>query len=429
MHEQQAEPGTSTGARPVASARSWLRSRLMPCGDESQLLAAYAMILTAIVILIFNPPPPPAWHFYVALTALIALLIVNIIGDAKQPPVNVPLASVFLAINTLLLFTAIWFGLSDNTFLPFLLFMLVSQACLLLPLSAALLMSVALLAAWIGVLWLRGFDSEGITNNLVMVGLGMIFSIIFSLATLRASRQQARAEGLLDELRLVNAELTAAREREKELAAAEERVRVAREIHDGLGHHLTVLNVQLQAATKLVERDPARARETLAICREEAQAALAEVRQSVATLRRTPLDGRSLDEALALLVGDFRRRAGLAASYELHGTPIVLSPAATTTLYRAAQEGLTNAHKHAGAEQVAVALSFDPAVVRLHVCDDGTGTEHEAELSGGFGLAGLRERADQLGGRLEAGLGDAGGFVLELSLPTERNRDDSHRAG
>lgn len=433
MYERHAESAPAAAGAPAARGAigRWLRARGVRWDSgETQQLAAYAMILTAIIVLAFNPPPGPSWRFWLAQALLLALLGLNLrVEQVKHALAGQLSAGRFVALNTLLIFSAIWFGLASNTFLPYLLFMLTSQACLLLRLRWALLLSAALLLGWIGVLWLKGADLEAVVGNLILVGLGMIFSIVFSLANLRARRQQRRAEALLDELRLVNAELTTAREREKELAAAEERVRLARDIHDGLGHHLTVLNVQLQAATKLVARDPGRAQAALDICREEAQAALSEVRQSVAALRRTPLDGRSLDEALALLVGDFERRAGLSARYSLRGTPVALSPAATTTLYRAAQEGLTNAQKHARARQVTATLSFDATLARLQVCDDGAPAVSDSATTGGFGLAGLRERAEQLGGRLIAAPQPERGFLLDLSLPIERNRDDSHRAG
>jgi len=227
-----------------------------------------------------------------------------------------------------------------------------------------------------------------------------------------------RSERLLGELRAANAALEAAALRERELAAAEERVHLAREIHDGLGHHLSVLNVQLQAAARLVERDPARAAETLALCRQEAQAAMAEVRRSVAAMRRSPLDGRRLEEALATLVEDFDRASPLAARFDLRGEPVELAPAAAMTLYRAAQEGLTNAQKHARAGQVRVELLFAPRSVAVRVQDDGATPIASSQSPAGFGLAGLRERAEQLGGSLRAGsVADGRGYTLELEVP------------
>jgi signal transduction histidine kinase len=131
--------------------------------------------------------------------------------------------------------------------------------------------------------------------------------------------------------------------------------------------------VQLQAAARLVERDPARAAAAIHSCREVAQVALDEVRQSVAAMRRTPLDGRSLPEAIGALVNDFGRRAGLAASFAARGEAVALPPAAAQTLYRAAQEGLTNARRHGAARSAAVTLLYGTEGVSLTVEDDGSG--------------------------------------------------------
>ena len=133
-------------------------------------------------------------------------------------------------------------------------------------------------------------------------------------------------------------------------------------------------------------------------------------------MRRTPLDGRPLDEALRRLVDDFDRHSPLTARFEREGDPVALAPAAAMTLYRAAQEGLTNAQKHAGAGKVTVALRFAVGAVSLTVRDDGAGRAPGGD-GGGFGLAGLRERAEQLGGAFSAGPAEGGGFRIELVAP------------
>lgn len=168
------------------------------------------------------------------------------------------------------------------TFLPFLLFVIASQAVIGLGVWRGLGISLLLYLGWSGVLWLRGAALEYLLAQTSSILFGLIFTLVFSVVLARLADQMARAERLAAELRAANAALAAAREREVALAAAEERVQLAREIHDGLGYHLTALNVQLQAAARLLDRDPERAAQALALCREEAQAALAEVRQSVA---------------------------------------------------------------------------------------------------------------------------------------------------
>jgi signal transduction histidine kinase len=239
-----------------------------------------------------------------------------------------------------------------------------------------------------------------------------------------------RAEALAAELRATNLALREARERERELAAAEERVRLAHDIHDGLGHHLTVLNVQLQAADKLITRDPERAAAAIALSRAEAQAALAEVRRSVAAMRRAPLDGQTLPEAMAALVRDFDRASPLETTFTLDGAPLTLGPAATMTLYRTAQEGLTNTQKHAAATTVQVLLRYRPDEVQVRVQDNGQGAPTPGDSAGGFGLVGLRERVERLNGTLSAGPeAENDGFVLEVILPTQGGAYDPDSTG
>jgi signal transduction histidine kinase len=319
---------------------------------------------------------------------------------------------------------ASWLEGGGNWFLPNLLFMLTAQAFVTFSPWYALLYSSGVAAVWLGLVWTWSGEVEQVLQSGIGISAGMLFSALFALVIGGYSRQTLRAEALLRELQAANAALDAARDREKELAAAEERVRLAREIHDGLGHHLTVLNVQLQAAARLVELDPERAVATIRVCREEAQGALDEVRQSVAVMRSTPLDGRSLDGALRKLVRDFDAHSPLNARFELRGTEVALSPPAAMTLYRATQEALTNVQKHASAKHVTVSLELGMDAARLSVHDDGDARDHPGS-GGGFGLAGLRERVEQLGGVFSAAPRPPGGFQLSVSLPLKGQTDDS----
>ena len=228
--------------------------------------------------------------------------------------------------------------------------------------------------------------------------------------------QLEHAKQLTIELQQANEELRLSRLRERDLAVVEERIRLARDIHDGLGHHLTVLNVQLQAADIQLETDPAGAAEAMRVCRREAQLALEEVRRSVAVMRSSPLNGTSLEEALEKLIREFARNTPLDAKFEVVGDPYPLEAPAEITCYRAVQEGLTNVQKHAwNPQQVQIRLEYTPQQVMICINDDGHGG---AEGETGYGLAGLKERALQLGGQFRAEAIPSGGYTLELTLPT-----------
>jgi len=252
--------------------------------------------------------------------------------------------------------------------------------------------------------------------------------MVFVFLEERAFEQSERAEGLLADLQAAHLELKAAQEKEKELAIAEERMRLARDIHDGLGHHLTVLSIQLQAADKLVARNPQAAAEAIRLSRNEAQAALDEVRQSVGMMRRPPSESQPLPRLLADLAREFSEHTGLAARFESSGAPVELAPFAQHTLFRAMQESLTNVQKH-GREvrTIQVRLDYEAQAVHLTVRDDGR--QGEPAGSGGYGLQGLRERLDQLGGQLCCGPGTGGGFEVDVRIPLEESSHDQRPAG
>ena len=243
-----------------------------------------------------------------------------------------------------------------------------------------------------------------------------VFVIAFVRLTDAAERAQRQAEALAGELAEANNRLAAFAVQAEELATTQERNRLAREIHDNLGHYLTVVHVQINAARALLGQDPARADDALDKAARLSQEGLAAVRQSVSALRDSPLGRRTLPEAVAALA-DETQAAGIIAELRVAGAPRPLEPRAELTLYRAAQEGLTNVRKHARASRVDLTLDYDdPATVSLTIRDNGLGLG--AAEAPGFGLLGLEERARQLGGRLGTDAAPGGGYSLTITLPT-----------
>jgi signal transduction histidine kinase len=251
------------------------------------------------------------------------------------------------------------------------------------------------------------------------LGTAILFVAVF--AQLRLNEQQARerAEQLTVELEEANAQLVAYATQAEELAITQERNRLAREIHDSLGHVLTIVNIQIEAARAVMKSDPDRARDAMGKAQELTQEGLTQVRESVAALRESPVSNRPLDEAIASLVQE-AQSSGIVTAFRVVGQPQALANKVALAFYRVAQEGLTNVRKHARASRVDVLLDFQPDVVCLEVRDNGVGT---TETSGGFGLLGIRERMQLLGGRLEIATGPGKGFCLTASVPvsyTER---------
>jgi signal transduction histidine kinase len=167
-----------------------------------------------------------------------------------------------------------------------------------------------------------------------------------------------------------------------------------------------------------VERNPQAAAKAIRLSRAETQAALEEVRNSVGMMRQSPAESQPLAEGLTNLVNDFGRNSSLQSFFEQTGSPVELSPFAKQTLYRTVQESLTNAHKHGmNVKHVWVRLEYLPEAVRLDVRDDGQTTTAVPDRQPGYGLVGLQERVDQLGGMIRSGPGKSGGFEVEVSIP------------
>jgi signal transduction histidine kinase len=245
------------------------------------------------------------------------------------------------------------------------------------------------------------------------------FVIGMCATALEAVRRKERAVNLFAELEKVHSELKRYAEQARKLAISEERNRMAREIHDSLGHYLVVVNVQLEAAGKLLDRDPEKAREAVVRAKTAASETLSEVRRSVRALRPSAMEKRKGPGALAALAREFGG-TGITVSFEVQGQERDLSPEAELLLYRALEEGLTNALKYSGGSRVQIKLAFEPFSVRLTVADNGCGASgNDQGLGGtGFGIPGIEERASALGGTVSAADADGGGFVLEVQLPT-----------
>jgi signal transduction histidine kinase len=210
--------------------------------------------------------------------------------------------------------------------------------------------------------------------------------------------------------------------RAEEMAVVEERNRLAREMHDTIGHRLTVASVQLEAAQRLCPTDAERAASLVGTVREQVREALGELRATVATLRSPVEADLHLRSALRRLIEHFEAATGLTVHRVLPDELPPLPDAHRLALYRAAQEALTNIQKHAVASHVWLVLSTSDDTVTLLVSDDGQGVT-VSHSNGGFGLRGLRERAAQLGGELHLEPRPGGGTQLSFRLPLPKEAE------
>jgi signal transduction histidine kinase len=250
-------------------------------------------------------------------------------------------------------------------------------------------------------------------------------AVVFSLAIVRQERARQRIQALYDQLRVAHDELRALHQEVRSAAVAEERNRLAREIHDSLAHYLTVANVQLEAAEKLGAERAQAALEHVRRARRLTLECLQDVRRSVAAMRAATLEELAIEPSLRCLVTEFAESTGLSVQVRVElGHDASLSPELAQALYRAAQEGLTNVQKHAEASQVDVTLCGSRDFVTLEIHDNGVGTSVTANGhnpgSSGYGLVGLRERVALLDGELSFGPSSRGGSCLRVSLPLRR---------
>ena len=216
-----------------------------------------------------------------------------------------------------------------------------------------------------------------------------------------------------------NRQLDQEREVNARRAVLEERVRIARELHDVVAHHVSVMGIQAGVARRLFDRDPTEAVAAIGSVETASRQAIADLQQLVGVLRRQE-EGDDLApqpslQRLPELV-EHMRQTGLPVKLTTTGEPQQLPAGVELSAYRIIQEALTNTLKHAGPAQAAVAVHYDNGAVEVEVVDDGQGPPPARQGTGGKGLVGMRERVRLYGGRLEAGARPGGGFRVYAVL-------------
>ena len=245
------------------------------------------------------------------------------------------------------------------------------------------------------------------------IATGIIFGIVWTIAFALGRKLQEA-----DEARERAARAEREREERARAAVGEERARIARELHDVVGHSVSVMTVQASAVRRLLRPEQEREREALLIVEQTGREALAEMRRMVGVLRR-PEEAPALApqpslEYIGKLV-EQAREAGLPVELHVEGDPVQLPVGLDLTAYRLVQEGLTNTLKHAGAEHAEVVVRYGEDHIELTVSDDGEGAGNGD--GSGHGLVGMRERVSVYGGELEAGPRAEGGYRLRAKLP------------
>lgn len=259
--------------------------------------------------------------------------------------------------------------------------------------------------------WLADWQRTLLNMVAGIVATLLLYSYFYYVGQTSQERGQ-----LVAELQASHRELEKARQKEAELAVLRERERMARELHDGLGHTLVTLSMQLEAIQRLYRVDPERASGQVDQMKQLTRESMTELRHSVAGLRAPGLGKRPLPTALQTLITQFSQRTGIQVQSEI--ADISLPPTLAEPLWRIAQEALTNIEKHAQASHVSLILDATPGEIQLTIQDDGSGIlPSDKAKPGHFGLRGMKERAETLNGTLKIESPNGQGTTIQVNIP------------
>jgi signal transduction histidine kinase len=382
---------TATDGIDEASAR-WLR----PVG-----LAAVAVV---VAVALRTQPRPGLTGDHLAISAALVVFAVGTV--VALGPISVMPAMEMALLAVVVVAAALLVGLQPSGPGYLAVFPAIVSAALHLPTGRAV--AIAVLAGTANAIaWALQAGDNALTP-IVLNEFGIAVFLLLALFLRRYREANDRAQRLI-------VELNESRHAQAEAAALGERQRLAREMHDVLAHSLSGLSLNLEGARLMAERTDADSRVVAAIYRAQrlAKTGLEEARDAIGMLRGDDLPD---PERLAELAADFQADTGVSCTCAIEGALRELAPDARLTVYRVAQEALTNVRKHARPSRVEVRLTFGADATELTVADYANGERPSAPPGNGYGLTGMRERAELLGGTLTAG-STVDGFRVALWIP------------
>jgi signal transduction histidine kinase len=376
------------------------------------------LLLGFSALMALMPSPSPRFSAMYPELTICSLTIFGLMG-LRLPTFNKTNKIIYTALEVILILITGFFGGRSARLFPFLYLILVTRSCLIFQLPGRLTVTLSSFILFIFTLRQRippgrfspiaqerfRFFSFSLA---VLFGLSLVF-VLLLMNTVLAERQSR------DKLQAANEKLRQYALKIESQATLEERNRIAREIHDSLGHSLTALNLQLETALKLSKHDIPRAMTFLATAKELGSKALQDVRQSVSTMRSHPLQGQTLEEAIKVLAADFQRYNGILPTCQIS----IISPLSmeiSTAIYRIIQESLTNISKYAQATEVRLELITTLTGLKLIIQDNGKGFDGGQNTTG-FGLQSMRDRILALGGEFEINTHPGAGCQIIVQVP------------
>ncbi len=302
---------------------------------------------------------------------------------------------------------------------PFPYIVLVIRSCLIFQLPGRLVVTTLSFSLFLLTLlrWFQNFPARPVLQNrlrffllsyALLFGLSLAFVLLLMNALLTERQSREKIVSANEQLRQYALRI-------ENQATLQERNRIARDIHDSLGHSLTALNLQLETALKLWSVDPAKATKFLVQAKKLGSTALQDVRQSVSAMRSNPLQGNSFEEAIASLTEEFHCSTGISPAFILL-LRRPLPTEVTTAVYRIVQEALTNISKYSQATQVKIRLQATPTELQVTVQDNGKGFNLD-ENTTGFGLQSMRDRTLALGGQFKIDSAPNAGCCITATIP------------
>lgn len=253
--------------------------------------------------------------------------------------------------------------------------------------------------------------------SLPMILSGLVYIMVFTQMALDEEKSRREVERLVEKLETANIKLRKYADEVEELAIIQERNRLAREIHDGLGHYLTTINMQLQAAEVIFDKDRDKALSAINKAKIQSQNALIDVRKSVSALRYDPDEYLSFESVLLKAIRPCEW-VGISPHLKIMGNEDNLTPTIRSTIFRVVQETVNNTCKYSKASVYEVNIDYNHAgKIKLEIKDNGVGTEL---FQGGYGLMGLKERIELINGKLDINSRPNEGFQLEIEIPYDK---------
>ncbi|EOC99556.1 two-component sensor histidine kinase [Caldisalinibacter kiritimatiensis] len=225
--------------------------------------------------------------------------------------------------------------------------------------------------------------------------------------------QKLKKDLLYDELLDTHKKLKEYAQKIEELTILEERNRIARDIHDTLGHMMTGIIMELEMASHIIDKDTGKAKKLLKASKTSAREGLSKIRQVVETLKPDKQISKGID-SIKELIDEFSQKTGVDIDLNIIGSIKKLTPTVSVTLYRVVQESLTNAVRHGKATKIIVNISLTKEKIEFQIKDNGIG---DKDIKLGFGLKGMTERVRALHGEIEFKVGD--GFIVRGYIPGE----------